>query len=342
MHYVEDGTTNYIEKLLKNRPDAFLGANNLKSLKIKYILYWGNHRTVYFNMTDNSDKNIDWAEDFICENNTCLKSNFNLFGKSNIKKIFLATDNFQNEISLNKINKDSYQIIDIQPDFSPNDQYPVTLLINRKNAKQAFDTEWHKSLNKLRLIIDGSDQKAKSDKINNFLSANFLNWDSEELIKTGFRNFSYEKDFFKLNLLGLNEFEINSYIENVNYVWTFVKANNLVSNEKVSFLFLYDKNQNKFEMNAVENQESQAIDRLLRQKLIEENIFNPIFKDRKTTNNNIVNEAPVTINNSNPGEIKQKTNNIFFWIIVSLLLLTTVLMTFFFIKFSKKIWKNKS
>ena len=52
MHYAIDGSREYIEKMLQKTPDAFSGATNLRNLNVKNILYWGNHRTVYFTMTD--------------------------------------------------------------------------------------------------------------------------------------------------------------------------------------------------------------------------------------------------------------------------------------------------
>ena len=337
MHYVPDGTRNYVEELLAKVPDAFLGASNLKSVTVKKISYWGNHRTVFFNMVNTDNENANWAEDFICDTNQCFKSNLALFGDSDKMNLYSILTGLKS-IPISKQRAfDTYSSYLLQPEYAPNREYPITLFIDKKKITPKVDeTEWHKKLIQLRSVLEISDQDvAKIQSIKEFLVNNYRDWDTNQFANPYFGTFSTEKDFMAVNLNGASDFKIASFIENSEYVWIFVEAFYPFNAKKVFFLFVYNKQENKFEMDGVYSGESGIIDHILRHEFVAQNIF-----DEDSQGNESKPEEP----NKNKRMVESDTINtpsVYFMIFIVVLILLAVGFVAFYAKYLYKIYSRK-
>ena len=328
MHYVADGTRNYVEELLEKVPDAFLGAKNLKAITIKKISYWGNHRTVFFNMVNTDNKSANWAEDFICENNQCLKSNFTLFNDSDKTNLYAVLTNSNNIPATKPGIMDTYSSYLLQPEYASNSEYPITLLIDKKNITPGVDTEWQRKLVRLKGLLEISDQDVvKIDSIKEFLIENYRDWDTTQFANPYFGRFSTEKDFLAVNLNRASDLRIDSFIENPEYVWVFAEAFYPFNAKSKSLLFVYNKQENKFELDGVNSGESRKIDTVLRHEFAAQSIFSENLKD---------NESQLEEQNKNKRSVETDSSNmpsLYFLIFMTALVLMVIGFVLFYAKF---------
>ena len=235
-------------------------------------------------MVNNDNKSANWAEDFVCESAQCLKSNLALFGDNDNTNLYSILSRSNSNPMTKQGATNGFSSYLFQPEYGPNSEYPITLFIDKKSITPAVnDTEWHKKLIQLKGILEVSDQDvAKIQSTNEFLVNNYRDWDTNQFTNPYFGTFSTEKDFMTVNLNRVSDFRIASFIENSDYVWIFAEAVNTSTAKGLFFLFVFNRQANKFEMDGVEKGESRKIDRVLRHEFIAQNIFNEDSQGNKS------------------------------------------------------------
>jgi hypothetical protein len=292
MHYAIDGSRDYIEKMLKKRPDAFTGAKNLTNLTLNNILYWGNHRVVKFTMTDKFGDTAGWGEDFVCEDGQCLKSNLVLFNQTEANQLFYSITNsvLSPVVGSNKLS--NHKRILVQPKFSPNPKYPVTILIDvQAISNDTTQLDWYKKLSQLKKVVEHGKavtfNDAKHENIKSQLQRIYPEWDSSDygdlVLHLGFKRSSNFNDYLVMNLLGRNKFEIDSYIESDDYVWIFVPPWK-GEYDRAPLIFIYNKNKKSFDLKIpYQDRDNKSIDNMLRSSLIADELFDIDEKEIKTS-----------------------------------------------------------
>lgn len=358
MHYSIDGSRDYIEKMLKKTPDAFTGAKNLTSLNIENIRYWGNHRLVEFTMTDKFGDTVGWAEDFVCEDGQCLKSNLVLFNQTKNNQLFYSITNSVLSPVVGFKPLSNYKKILLQPKFSPNPKYPVTIYIDLQAiSNETTQLDWYKKLSQLKTLVEQDSttvaaRDAKYESIKRQLSHIYPEWDKsdyENLNLFLYSSFSRSADYahnFVNNIRDRSTFEIDSYIENSDYVWIFVPPWK-GERDRDPLIFLYNKNKKSFDFElSYKNRNNKSIDRILRSSLIADGLFDVDEKEKKTAVIAEDGAKPFTTQlpeKNKPQNIQQFTqdaekqnNNLYFWRTVFILCIFALVLLGVYMKKVKK------
>lgn len=276
MHYLKDGSRAYIQKLLKRSADSFLGARNLENLHIYKTLYWGNRRSVYFNMKNSKGSNINWFEEFVCEYKKCFKSSYLMRGRGEARQLYLAINNGRENPLYSKDKLLEYEKFSVYPDLSSTEKYPLEVYLDRKKIDESVKkTAWYKSIEKLQLAVNDakSESMVRFDLIKSALSNIFHNWAGKGRIRPRFETLGIQKTSFVTGLYGVKDFFIDSYIENSDFLWAFVRSKNQLHNNGQYYLFVYDKKLNSFISSDIPDYASAKINSFLRNKLVSNHIF---------------------------------------------------------------------
>ena len=360
MHY-SDGSRDYIEKMLKKTPDAFTGAKNLTSLNIENIRYWGNHRLVEFTMTDKFGDTVGWAEDFVCEDGQCLKSNLVLFNQTENNQLFYSITNSALSPVVGFKPLSNYKKILLQPKFSPNPKYPVTIYIDLQAiSNETTQLDWYKKLSQLKKVVEqnsspsvsGATWDVKYENIKRQLSHIYPEWDKSDyendnlFLHSRFSRSANDAHYLVMHLLGRSTFEIDSYIESADYVWIFIPPWK-GEHDRGPLIFLYNKNKKSFDFElSYKNRNNKSIDRILRSSLIADGLFDVDEKEKKTAVTAEDGAKPFTTQlpeKNKPQNIQQFTqdaekqnNNLYFWRTVFILCIFALVLLGVYMKKVKK------
>ncbi len=270
MHYEEDGSRRYISEVLFRDQSAFSGAENLKSLKINYLYYWGKHNIVDFYIVDKTNETVAWYEDFICSQDVCSKSNYlNIFGSSEEKRLFSYIYNSPKKSVGNSDLSDYFKIILDSVDASS--KYPIRIFYKIKKASKGVkQPKWYDILRKIEDI--DLDSLGKLEFLEPYIPTIFEDWNESELASFDFSGARREKEFIIQSLAVNSNFKVKSYLESDEKVWVFASAIDS-SGDSRRYLFVFNKKSSLFQLQTPVGDQSKTIDRMLRNQIFENALF---------------------------------------------------------------------
>lgn len=262
IHDKEDGSQDYIRRLLNSTPDALLGTNNLKELSINKTMYWGNERLLKISMEDDENILVNWQENYKCSESGCFKSNSRLFSSSPLLDLTTSIVNVSKIDVSSEIDLSLYTAFDIYP--SGSDEYPMTLYFLLSNK---IDSKLSDHIKEIENILSSTDD-VRSELFNEYLEVNYSSWNLINDISLRFENLLHEKKYEIIDVLGYVDVQYEFYIENEKFSWIVFSGGDRFL-KKRGFIFIYNKELKKFVPDTGNGYSDSVLNTLLRNKLVE-------------------------------------------------------------------------
>lgn len=247
MHYVEDGSREFISNMLAENPTAFSGSINLVKITIEDVYRIGDHNFVAFQLEDNTGQTANWYEDFVCKNGFCFKSNYINFIGDTPASNFINSFIRKKKHSLTTVPKsDTRLVFNLDEEyFGSNNPFEVSVdVVSIEVDLAAKKSNWYSMLEDIEKFRT-TDIEETRNALNAYLPKVFEDWDSSKSLFYRFGLGSTEAEWLALNLSSGENFEPAYYIENGKHVWIYAHSDNPVSGQSI-YIFCFDKDKNKF------------------------------------------------------------------------------------------------
>lgn len=265
IHHQDDGSQDYIRRLLNAAPDAFAGAVNLKKITFKHEVYWGNSRYINFELENQKGEAVDWAETYVCEN-ICLKSNADMFSTEEHRGLFLSIMNAGKALIEKPSYLDEYVKIELKQSES-HSEYPVSIYISPKKIESEDQSlDWIKSFHEFSTLVTGDETQPES--VERYLEESFEGWGDAKSFGFEFVGLKVQKPYVVERFSSLSSIASEYFVENKAFVWHVFSGYDSKLGITRQFIHIYDKELNRYVLNTHRDYSSTQINALIKNDLV--------------------------------------------------------------------------